>query len=406
MIARIAPAPLSGAVDAIPSKSCAHRALICAALADRPTEVAMTATSGDIEATADCLRALGAGVERSAGGLMVAPIGRAAENAALNARDSGSTLRFLLPVASALGAGATFSGEGRLPDRPGGALIKQLRAHGAIVGGERLPLTVSGRLRGGLYELPGDVSSQFATGLLFALPLLPEDSEIRFTTPVESRSYLNLTVAALHGFSVEVLPTATGYRVPGRQIYRSPGRLVVEGDWSAAAFFLAAGALNNGSVAVAGLDERSAQGDRAIVAILADMRARDERTIDASDCPDLVPIVAAAAALTPGTTRIERAARLRLKESDRLAAMAEGLTNLGGDVRETPDGLLISGGRLRGGRVRSHGDHRIAMALAIAAAYADGPVEIDGAEAVAKSYPGFFEDFNKLGGAAHVQSPG
>lgn len=411
----ITPGPLRGAVRVPVSKSAAHRALICAALADRPTLLRMDGTNDDIEATVRCLCALGARIERVEIGLQVHPIQQTTSSAdkpnaarpALSADDpalldcgeSGSTLRFLIPLAAALRVPARFTGEGRLPARPNAALTGALRAHGAIVDADAPPMVVSGSLRPGMYQLPGNISSQYASGLLFALPLLPGPSEILFTSPPESAGYLRMTVDALRAYGVTIHEMVSGYRIPAPQAFVSGGERAIEGDWSAAAFWLVANALGS-AISVDGLHAASAQGDREIECLLARFaRSESPLVIDASQVPDLVPILAVRAAACPCETRIENAARLRLKESDRLRAMAHNLRALGGDIEETADGLRIDGQKpLTGGAVSAYGDHRIAMAMGIAATLAQGPVSIDGAECVAKSYPAFWTDFERLGG--------
>ena len=400
----ITPGRLSGSVRAPASKSAAHRALICAALADRPTRVRISALNRDIEATLACLAALGAQLENDGDGIQVTPIADAPVDALLDCGESGSTLRFLLPVACALGVRATVVGHGRLPQRPNAALTDALRAHGASIDNDLLPMRLSGPIAGGRWALPGDVSSQYVTGLLLALPLLVEDSEIVLTTKLASAAYVTMTLQALAAFGIEIIPTDTGWRVPGGQRYRSPGDLEVEGDWSAAAFWHGANALGAG-IRVEGLKADSVQGDRAVL----DLLGRAE--IDAENVPDLVPILAAAAASLPQTTVITGAARLRLKESDRLATTAAMLRALGHGCEVTPDGLVIRGGRpapcAEGVRtVDGANDHRIVMAAAVAAAFADAPVRITGAEAVEKSYPVFFRDYQALGGIVHVEHPG
>lgn len=418
----IHPGRLSGSVRVPASKSAAHRALIAAALSDALTAVHIDALNDDIEATLECLMALGALIDFDArrGLLIVRPIdgapglkrhlaglaGKAsahvdyAETLKLDCGESGSTLRFLLPVACALGVNARFTGRGRLPERPNRALTEALRAHGAAINADALPMNVTGGLRGGLWTLPGDVSSQYVTGLLFALPLLDGDSEIRLTTPLQSAGYVDMTLKTLAEFGIEVISTADGWRMPGNQAYRTPEDVFVEGDWSAAAFWLAANAMGS-EIGVTGVSRRTAQGDVAI----EDLLGRPE--IDASNVPDLVPALAAAAAALPQRTVITGAARLRLKESDRLRAVADMLAALGGAVEVTPDGLVIDGcRRLTGGTVDGFGDHRIVMAAAILATRAGGPVTITGAQAVSKSYPDFFEHYRALGGSVDVQPAG
>ena len=400
----ITPGRLSGRVRAPASKSAAHRALICAALTDRPTEIKINALNRDIEATMACLSALGASIRRDGKKLRVSPIACAPEEAVLDCGESGSTLRFLLPVAAALGARCRVVGHGRLPLRPNAPLTDALRAHGAQIDSDLLPMNLSGTLTGGLWTLPGDVSSQYISGLLFALPLLDGDSEIALTTRLESAAYVDMTLQALHLFGVRVDVTESGWRVPGGQRYRSPGAAEVEGDWSAAAFWLAADAMG-ADIRPDGLSGDTAQGDRAVVTLLG----RPE--IDASGVPDLVPALAVAAAHRPGRTVVTGAARLRLKESDRLESVAKLLTALGHSCEVTADGLIIEGGApspcAEGVRtVDGANDHRIVMAAAVAAAYADRPVRIIGAGAVEKSYPDFFRDFRQLGGRVDVEPSG
>ena len=394
------PGRLSGRVQAPPSKSHAHRLLICAALADGETVLERAGTSEDIEATARCLRALGARVQAQGAALRVAPIAQPRRGAVLDCGESGSTLRFLLPLAALLDCGATLTGRGRLPQRPNAPLLEAMRAHGACVQGDAPPIAVGGGLRGGEYHLPGDVSSQYFSGLLFALPLLKQDSELIADTPLESAPYVEMTRRTMRDFGVRVEGRQDGFHVPGGQRYRSPGRVRVEGDWSGAAFWLAANALGS-RVAVEGLDEPSAQGDRAAARLFA---CPDR--VDVRDVPDLMPALAAVMAATPGEREITGAARLRIKESDRLRAMATALNALGGDVRQTPDGLRIRGRALEGGEVDGAGDHRVVMSCAVAATVCRRSVVITGAEAVDKSYPGFFADFCALGGKCDVEHAG
>jgi len=376
MTVTLRPGTLEGEIAAIPSKSDLHRLMIAAWLAGMDIDT-LPVISDDIAATRDCLQ----------------------RNAVCNCRESGSTLRFLLPVMAALCRTITFTGEGRLPERPMQPLVDLLREHGCTVSREKLPITISGQLQPGNFALPGDISSQYVTGLLFALPLLNGNSEITLTSPLESRGYVDMTLRTLRKFNVVINETAHGFAVPGGQTYLPPGgTLMPEGDWSNAAFWLAANALGSG-IRVTGLDEGSAQPDRAIAGLL-----KNCGDMDASQCPDLVPIIAVVMALTPGDRlapagrhEITNAARLRIKESDRLHAMAVNLNALGADVTELPDGLIIRGRpSLRGGEVDSFGDHRIAMAMAIAALMCEQEVTLQGAQAVRKSYPAFWEDYFKM----------
>ncbi len=417
----LSPRRLAGSVPANPSKSAAHRALIAAALASEPTELASLGESEDILATQGCLHALAdalgspsRGTHAPAFGLVPATAGTA-PRAVLDCRESGSTLRFLMPVAAALGVASEFLASGRLPARPLGPLADEMARHGvAFPNGRAFPLQMEGRLSPGRYSLPGDVSSQYFTGLLFALPLLDGDSEIRIETPLQSVGYIDLTLSILRAFGVEAVREPGRFLVRGRQRYRSPGRFAVEADWSSAAFWLCAGALGS-DLASEGLDPHSTQGDRAVMDVLARMgatvgydgkgRAFARRgaglhgcEIDVSQIPDLMPALAVVAAAAKGETLFVNAARLRIKESDRLGVMADIAARLGAEAVADEDSLRIrgTGGALRGGHFSSHNDHRIAMSLAIAATLADGPVVIDGAEAVAKSYPGFWETYRSL----------
>ena len=404
---------LGGAVRAIPSKSQAHRMLICSALAEGESEIYCPAINEDIAATASCLEALGARLRRENGSYTVLPVGSGEGAAVLDCGESGSTLRFLLPVACALGREVSFTGRGRLPQRPMAELCAALRAGGAEISADNLPISVSGKLRPGVYRLPSKVSSQYISGLLFALPLTGGESVIELDGQPESEPYIDMTIAALKLFGVEAIKNGNSYIIPGGQKYRSPGRAEVEGDWSNAAFWLCAGAIGKKPVSLSGMNMSSGQGDRAIVELLQRMGAKLEISgdtltvfpsklggieIDAKNIPDLVPVLAVTAAAAHGETRIYNAGRLRIKESDRIVSTAALLRSLGGAVRETEDGLVINGGTLRGGEAESFGDHRIAMAAAVAACAADGEVLIKGSHAAAKSYPAFFADYAALGG--------
>ena len=398
----VEPGALRGAAAAPPSKSHAHRLLTAAALCEKDAETWVLHPGGseDIAATARCLTALGfARVEKRGEGWQVTGFSDRAVQTVLDCGESGSTLRFLLPLCC-LGRErrVLLTGRGRLPERPNAPLLDALRAHGACIRGDHLPMTVLGGLQAGDFSLPGGVSSQYFSGLLFALPLLPGDSTLRYTSPLESRPYVELTLSVLRQFGVRIEETENGWRVPGGQRYRSPGMAETEGDWSAAAFWLGANRLGS-AVTVEGLNPASCQGDRAIDRLLA----RIGGEIDVADTPDLMPILSAVAAAIPGEiTRITGAARLRLKESDRIAAMAEALRGLGGQAEEQPDGLVIRGAHLRGGTVDGKNDHRVVMSAAVAATACEGPVTILGAEAVNKSYPGFWRDFEALGGNVHA----
>lgn len=413
----VEPGALSGALRAIDSKSDAHRNLICAALADGPTAFDPFSLSDDIDATMACLQALGADIAPQADGGWIVTPGRPEGIPLLDCVESGSTLRFLLPVAAALCESSVFTGRGRLPERRVATLLGVLRDHGSVPDAERLPLTLSGRLRPGTFSIVGNESSQYISGLLFALPLLDADCAIEIVGPLSSRGYVDMTLATLRRFGVAVKETEEGFFLPGGQRYRSPGRARLQGDWSNSAFFLVSGALGT-PVTITGLDPGTPQRDRRIADYLrlfgASVEIADGRVtaapgeltgqrIDVDQTPDLLPVLSVLGCAAKGETLLYNAARLRDKESDRLATTAAMLRALGGEVEELPDALRITGvGRLRGGRVRGAGDHRIVMAAAAAAAICDGPVVIEGSEAVSKSYPGFFTDYMKLGGTAHV----
>ena len=416
MNAVIHPAPLSGNIAAIASKSDAHRLLILAALCQGETTLKMEQRSEDIDATIGCLRALGAEISLLPDGVLVRGIERVNEDPLLDCGESGSTFRFLLPVAAALCESTRFVGSGRLPERPIGELMRAMEQHGVAFSADRLPFTITGKLTGGAYTLPGNVSSQYLTGLLLALPLMSESSNITLTTKLESAAYVDITLHALKRFGVAVDVSDEGYSIAGGQNLHSAGELRVDGDWSNAAFFLAAGAIG-APLRMTGLNLNSPQGDKAILDALfafgATMNATAKAVsvspaplfgceIDVGETPDLLPVLAVLGACASGETRLINAARLRLKESDRLASVSAMLRVFGVKVEELPDALVITGGKLTGGVVDSCRDHRIAMAAAVASIRCRGDVTILNADAVNKSYPAFFEDFNRLGGHAHV----
>lgn len=413
MTVKITPSPLSGKFNAIPSKSAAHRAFICAALSNTSSIIKCHSISDDIAATIKCLNALGAKIAENNGIYDITPVKKDVieEKALLDCGESGSTLRFILPIISSLGRNAVIQGFGRLPERPLNPLTEQLVLHGAKIS-SNFPLECSGKLTSGLFSIAGNISSQFISGLLLAAPLLDGDCTINLTTQIESKPYIDMTIAVMNSFGVTVEEKANGYFVKGGQSYTSPTRFEVEGDWSNAAFWLTCGALSSNGITCINLDLNSLQGDKAIIDILSSFGANVIKgknsvsvspaplkgiEIDAANIPDLVPVLAVAACGAIGKTRIYNASRLRLKESDRLLAVTDVLTNLGANISQTDDGLVIHGtGRLKGGRANAMGDHRIAMSLAVAANICDNEVIIDNAEAVNKSYPDFFTDYKKL----------
>ena len=378
----IQPRTLRGEIQIIPSKSQAHRLLICAAFADRDTTLICPKTNRDIEATADCLQALGANVTRTESGYTVSPIKSIPGSATLNCCESGSTLRFLLPIAGALGVDATFLMEGRLPQRPLSPLWEEMERMGCILSRPTInTIRCQGKLKPGEYIIDGRVSSQFITGLLFATALMEGESHITITGNLESKPYVDMTRQALSLF--------------GAPKFRSPGTITVEGDWSNGAFFLGASALGS-QLNVRGLNLDSMQGDKAVVEILEQL-SKGMPTISARDIPDLVPILAIAAGAKHGAvfTDIQR---LRLKESDRVASTIAMIEDLGGKADATEDTLKVFGTGFLGGTVNSCNDHRIAMAAAIASTVCAKPVTILGADAVNKSYPAFWQEFTRLGG--------
>lgn len=373
----ITKADLCGEINAIPSKSCAHRALICSALSENSAQILNLPDSKDIEATINCLKSL------------------IADSQEADCGESGSTLRFLMPLVPALKKNITFIMHGRLPERPLFPLDRELQNHGCISEKNGNRLHVSGNLTGGIYKLPGNVSSQYITGLLLALPLLNQDSEIHIDGVLESEPYIKMTTDIQKKFGVETEFKNNIFYVKGNQKYVAPENFTVEGDWSNGAFWLSAEKLTHGKIKCHGLDASSSQGDKEIVNILQNLPC----TVDARNIPDLVPIISAVASVTKGTTTIVNAKRLELKESNRLEAIDTVLKALGADITKTDDGLIINGKEiLNGGTVDSFNDHRIAMMAAIAAIKCSDAVIVTNAEAVKKSYPAFWHDYKALGG--------
>ena len=401
----ITPGLLQGTITPPPSKSQAHRVLIAAALSGGGSTLKNVALSQDIEATIRCLEVLGAsfrwkGDTLAVTGLAGKPVPQG-ELPLLDCGESGSTLRFLIPIALAVLGGGRFTGHGRLMERPQGPYFDLFREKGISFEQKDGVLTVSGRLEPGTFSLPGNVSSQFITGLLYALPLLPGDSEILLTTSLESRGYVDMTLDVLEQFGVRVEnQDYARFLVPGGQSFQARD-LTVEADWSNAAFWYEAVSLGC-QLDIQGLNAYSVQGDMRIVPCFLKLQGRDPLDLDVSQCPDLVPPLAAMAALRGEglTTRLVNAARLRMKESDRLSTVTEVLNALGAQVEEYEDYLVIHGKeKLAGGvTVSGHNDHRIAMMAAIAAIRCEAPVTITGAECVKKSYPRFWEDYEALGG--------
>lgn len=413
-------ADLTGTVRIPASKSVAHRAYICAALAAAPTDIICNSDSIDIQATRNCLTSLSTALS-----------GKDISELTLDCKESGSTLRFLLPLAcvltSRLKQPILFTGADYLSKRPLSPLLEELCAHGAdIAFSGSFPLIVSGELTPGSYTLPGNISSQYISGLLMALPLLSGDSEIHITGTRESVSYIGLTLAMQRTFGIRITETDYGYFVPGNQCYTSPGTLTIEADWSSAAFWLAAGAIGTTAPVLTGLSLDSAQGDRAVLQILENFGAKILQTdigitiqkpsvlhgavVDASDVPDLIPILAVVAAHAEGKTQFINAGRLRIKESDRIVSTEELLQRLGVRTESTQDTLTVYGtcqttssaSDISPVAVRSFNDHRIAMSAAVAATVSARPLLLSQAEAVSKSYPTFYEHYKSLGGQTEV----
>lgn len=416
---KIEPCALSGKVKAPPSKSYAHRAIISAFLSGEECKINNIRHSDDILATLDCIKALGGAFEcdeKKSTVVMGTSSSPISKKIRLNCNESGSTLRFFVPIALCFCENVEFCGKGRLMSRPLTPYFDIFDELGIKYKKKNDTLTIKGRLQPGNFAIDGSVSSQFITGLLFALPLLDGDSEIHIKGNLSSKGYIDITLDVLKKFGIKIKnDNYEVFTVKGNQKYK-PRSYTVEGDFSQAAFFLVAGALGC-DITVSGLNANSLQGDKKILDIISETGAEIEKigaskfralstptmhgiTVDADEIPDLVPILAVLLSFCKGESRIVNAARLRLKESDRLAAIATELKKLGADIEEGDDFLVIRGKQVLGGaEVSSHNDHRIAMSTAIAACRCEGSVIIDGAKkSVKKSYPDFFEDYERLGG--------
>ena len=395
----ITPSKLNGEIRAVSSKSQAHRDLICEFLSGEKLTLDGLDVSADIKATFDCLNDLKNNRE------------------IINCKESGSTLRFLLPVILALGKTVEITGEGRLPNRPLSPFIDELKAHGAKFSDDTLPFTVSGKIESGIYKLPGNISSQFISGLLFALPILSGDSEIIIDGEIQSKAYIDLTIEALKNFDIKIEENKSGYFIKGNQKYKKIADAKLQGDWSNAAVFLAMDALGS-QIDVLNLDLNSVQGDKVILKHLRNFGAQIAESkgiriktfdklkavkIDVSQCPDLFPVLAVLACGAHGESVLYNAKRLRLKESDRIKSTACLINSLGGETFETDNSLIIkASGSLFGGEVDSFNDHRIVMAAALASVICKDKVTIKNAQAIEKSYPKFFEDLKSIGGKIDV----
>lgn len=412
----LTPNALNGTVIVPPSKSMAHRAVICASLAAGRSTIKNIQLSDDILATIEGMRSFGAIISYDDQTLTIDGIrnGAAKESRTINCNESGSTLRFLIPLATLFTGETHFIGQGHLgkrPLEPYQELFDAQSLHYNQATTENLQLSVAGPLTSGIYEMRGDISSQFITGMLLTLPLLAEDSILKITTHLESKGYIDLTLSVLQSFGIVIEQDNNGqeFRIKGHQAY-SARDYTVEGDYSQAAFWLSANALGN-ELLVNGLDSDSLQGDQAIVSILdtlSDGSHDSERVIDGAQVPDIIPVVALVAALSNGKTNIINLERLRIKESDRLVATQKELTALGAQIEIIGDSLLIEGvSRLSGGQqVWSHKDHRMAMMLAIASTVCGEPIHIKDTDCVKKSYPNFWETFQQLGGKIHEWNMG
>ncbi len=400
----------SGIVEAPPSKSAAHRILICAALSSTPTKVHCRQTNDDMEATVSVLNALGADIKRFDWGFWVTPVKSIIKGQILNCLESGSTLRFMLPVAAALGADATFIGKGRLPSRPLSPLYELMSENGVAMSKKgEMPLVCQGKLLGGDFEIDGSVSSQFITGLLLAIPIISERGSVKITGELQSRPYIDITLKVLRAFGIRCEWQGSAVELSGR--YSSPEEIFVEGDWSSAAFWLALGTLGKSSISVKGLDFSSPQGDRKICDMLTLMGAdiRQEGTLvtaypkalygkvlNCADIPDLVPVLSVCAAFASGETVFENISRLRLKESDRVLAICEMLGSFGVKTKADESTLTVYGTLPNGSEINSFADHRIAMSGAVLALSSGCETLIKGAECISKSYPAFFSELEKL----------
>ena len=409
---KITPSKLSGTVNIPPSKSVAHRLIISAALAKGTSKISNIYPSKDIIATIEAMKSLGAEISLEGSIAAVKGIENPPKKATIDCCESGSTMRFLIPVACALGIECTFVGKGKLPQRPITPYLEEFPKHGIEFDfsnapqGCILPCTVKGKLTPGKFEIDGGISSQFITGLIFALTLLDEDSEIILTSHLESRPYVDITIDCIKKFGGMITETESGYLVKGNQTLHASNE-ETEGDYSQAAFFKVANSLGS-NINIEGLSSKSSQGDKKIIEICDKIVYNKNDmlnpfTLDCSDIPDLVPVLTVLASFCAGKSEIINVARLRIKESDRLEAISACLNKIGGKVTAYPDKLVIEGlESLNGGEIESFNDHRIPMAMAMAATRCENPLVIKGAQCVEKSYPNFWEDYRSLGGKIDV----
>ena len=398
----------------------AHRAILAAMLANQPCVVDNVCLSADIKATLASAKALGKEYTYCDGKVFFGAK-KQVDNVVINANESGSTLRFLMPICGALGVTTTFVGQGKLPQRPYNILADEMTKNGVEFDKkEGLPLTINGKLQSGIYNISGDVSSQYITGLLYALPLVDGDSEIVLTSPLQSKGYVDMTLCVLNDFGIEIEQTANGYKIKGNQQYKAKD-FVVEGDWSNGAFWLVAGALNNG-ITVTGLDTNSLQGDKEILSVLKKMGAKtvekqneiivEKSTltgveIDVSQIPDLAPILSVALACAKGKGKITNASRLKIKESDRLQAINDNLNAVGIKTLLGNDWVEIVGSQnITGGIANGFNDHRVVMSMAVLSTQTQNGITTSDAHAINKSYPDFLDIFTAHGGKVNVINVG
>ena len=418
---KIYPSKLKGKVKIPPSKSVAHRAIICAALSDKLCRIDSIDYSDDIIATIEAMKSLGAIISKHEDYLEVTGVFKDIQNIEkhkiIDCNESGSTLRFLIPISLLFKGSSNFVGRGNLGKRPLNTYYNIFDKQNIKYTYEEdiMNLTIEGELKGGNFEVEGNVSSQFISGLLFTLPLLKEDSKIIITTAMESKSYVDLTLQVMKDFGIEIInKDYKEFIIKGNQKYKGRN-YKVEGDYSQGAIFLCADAIGN-EIVCKDLDINSLQGDKEVINILKEMnvdimvngkdiegkiRKKLKSTyIDGSQCPDIIPVLTSVAALAKGRTEIVNVGRLRIKECDRLSAITCELNKLGAKIMEKEDSIIIDGVESLEGDVEvcSHKDHRISMALAIVSSRCNKPIIIRDYDCVSKSYPKFFEDFEKIGG--------
>jgi 3-phosphoshikimate 1-carboxyvinyltransferase len=409
---------LTGTITIPASKSYAHRILIASAVSDTPIRVFGILKGDDITSTINCLTVLGAKFEKISDiEILVTPITKLPDKKVLlNAGESGSTLRFLLPLVASLGVNTTFIGEGRLAKRPIDELLNVLIEHGITASNSKLPLNIKDTLSGGTYKINGSISSQYITGLLLALPLVKEDSIVEVEESIVSANYIDITLYVLELYGIKIRKEGNKFYISGNQKYQAVKTINVESDWSSACFFAAGGVLS-GDITLLGLNNKSLQGDSIVIDLLSKMNANITYTdsgitftkskltaieFSAKDCPDIVPIMSIVCANAKGITKIKDIERLRIKESNRLEAIIEMLTLFGIKTEYSTNLLTIYGGKITGADISGYNDHRMVMSEAISVCSKKSSVTIEGAEAINKSYPSFFEEFKFLGGEVEI----